>query len=207
MHATGYYFSSYCTGALGQKTNTTVNNESSEIIRKLNSAFNDLTGDPQDFYPQNLRHRDSVGNDGIIESSGIQWMNAGRGIIHVEMSEQQEGVLRGFQLWVNLPAKDKMSAPHYQDIQADDVTVFDLSDVTQVRLLSGNFIEYEGLVKPLSGDNPTPLFTDFHSAQADNLELPLKLEMQYFISVYKGEVTVGGDKVAKSEWVVLSQAQ
>ena len=192
MHATGYYFSSYCTGALGQKTNTTVNNESSEIIRKLNSAFNDLTGDPQDFYPQNLRHRDSVGNDGII---------------HVEMSEQQEGVLRGFQLWVNLPAKDKMSAPHYQDIQADDVTVFDLSDVTQVRLLSGNFIEYEGLVKPLSGDNPTPLFTDFHSAQADNLELPLKLEMQYFISVYKGEVTVGGDKVAKSEWVVLSQAQ
>lgn len=109
------------------------------------------------------------------------------------MSEQQEDVLRGFQLWVNLPAKDKMSAPHYQDIQADDVTVFDLSDVTQVRLLSGNFLEYEGPVKPLSGENPT----DFHSAQADNLELPLKLEMQYFISVYKGEVTVGGDKVAK----------
>ena len=137
---------------MGQKTNTTVNNKSSEIIRKLNSAFNDLTGDPQDFYPQNLCHRDSVGNNCIIESGGIQWMNAGRGIIHEEMSEQQGGVLRGFQLWLNLPAKDKISAPRYQEIQADDVTVFDLSDVTQVRLLSGNFLKYEGPVKPLSGE-------------------------------------------------------
>lgn len=154
-----------------------------------------------------MRHRDSVGNDGVIESGGIQWMNAGRGIIHEEMPEQQEGVLRGFQLWVNLPAKDKMSAPNYQDIHAAEVPEFALTDETQVRLLSGNFLEYEGPVKPLSGDNPTPLFTDFRSANADNLALPLRSEMQYFIYVYEGELTVGGDKVVKGELVVLSQAQ
>lgn len=154
-----------------------------------------------------MRHRDSVGNDGVIESGGIQWMNAGRGIIHEEMPEQQEGVLRGFQLWVNLPAKDKMSAPNYQDIHAAEVPEFALTDETQVRLLSGNFLEYEGPVKPLSGDNPTPLFTDFRSANADNLALPLQSEMQYFIYVYEGELTVGGDKVVKGELVVLSQAQ
>ena len=83
-------------------------------------------------------------------------MTAASGILHKEFHEEnfsrQGGDFQMVQLWVNLPAKDKMSAPHYQDIQADDVTVFDLSDVTQVRLLSGNFLKYEGPVKPLSGE-------------------------------------------------------
>ncbi|MDM7860676.1 pirin family protein [Alteromonas sp. ASW11-36] len=152
-----------------------------------------------------MRHRDSVGNDGVIESGGIQWMNAGRGIIHEEMPEQQEGVLRGFQLWVNLPAKDKMSAPNYQDIPASEVTVFDVTDNTEVRLLSGEFLEHSGPVKPLAGDNPTPLFTDFCSYQPDSLELVLQSDMQYFIYVYEGRLVVGSEVVDKGELAVLSR--
>ena len=68
-----------------------------------------------------MRHRDSVGNEGVIADGGVQWMTAGRGIIHSEMPEQSEGLLWGYQLWVNLPAVHKMTTPRYQDIQADGI--------------------------------------------------------------------------------------
>ncbi len=68
-----------------------------------------------------MKHRDSAGNEGIIHDGGVQWMTAGSGIIHSEMPQQTEGLLWGYQLWVNLPAKHKMTAPRYQDIQKDGI--------------------------------------------------------------------------------------
>src|SRR5580698_388327 len=68
-----------------------------------------------------MRHRDNAGNEGLLGPGSVQWMTAGRGILHSEMPEQAEGLMQGFQLWVNLPAKDKLTAPRYQDIPADQV--------------------------------------------------------------------------------------
>ena len=73
-----------------------------------------------------MRHRDNHGNEGVLGPGGVQWMTAGRGIVHSEMPEQQEGRMRGFQLWINLPARDKMSAPRYQEFGPSDIPVIEL---------------------------------------------------------------------------------
>src|ERR1700722_21002066 len=75
-----------------------------------------------------MRHRDNAGNEGLLGPGSVQWMTAGRGILHSEMPEQDAGLMQGFQLWVNLPAKDKMTDPRYQDIAADKVPTARLSD-------------------------------------------------------------------------------
>lgn len=75
-----------------------------------------------------MRHKDSVGNEGVIAAHGVQWMTAGKGIVHSEMPEQESGLLKGFQLWVNLPSKDKMCEPNYQEFDAQDIAVEMRSD-------------------------------------------------------------------------------
>ena len=70
-----------------------------------------------------MRHKDSAGNEGVIKPGGVQWMTAGKGIIHSEMPEQENGLLHGLQLWVNLPAKDKMTEPGYQEYSAEQIPV------------------------------------------------------------------------------------
>src|SRR5215210_39927 len=84
-----------------------------------------------------MRHRDSVGNVGLLEAGSVQWMTAGRGIIHSEMPEQQQGRMAGFQLWVNLAAKDKMTPPAYRDIPAADVPVLSLQGGVSLRVIAG----------------------------------------------------------------------
>ncbi|MEO7152194.1 MAG: pirin family protein, partial [Burkholderiaceae bacterium] len=84
-----------------------------------------------------MRHRDSVGNVGLLEPGSVQWMTAGRGIIHSEMPEQQEGRMAGFQLWVNLAAKDKMTAPQYRDVPPTQVPALTLGDGVEIRVIAG----------------------------------------------------------------------
>ena len=93
-----------------------------------------------------MRHRDSVGNVGLLEPGSVQWMTAGRGIIHSEMPEQDAGRMAGFQLWVNLAAKDKMSAPQYRDIAPADVPVHELDGGVRVRVIAGQVGELTGAV-------------------------------------------------------------
>ena len=71
-----------------------------------------------------MRHRDSAGHEGLLSNGGVQWMTAGRGVIHSELPEQEDGRMEGFQLWLNLPAKDKMRAPWYRDIQSAEIPEF-----------------------------------------------------------------------------------
>ena len=85
-----------------------------------------------------MRHRDSVGNVGLLEPGSVQWMTAGRGIIHSEMPEQEAGRMAGFQLWVNLAAKDKMQAPAYRDVAPADVPQFDTAEGATVRAVINN---------------------------------------------------------------------
>ena len=153
-----------------------------------------------------MRHKDSVGNEGVIDAGGIQWMNAGRGIIHEEMPEQEEGLLQGFQLWVNLPAKEKMSAPNYQDIQPDSVPTVQILDAS-VKVLAGEVDGVKGPVKT-TAVAPTFLDIDLKSGQCD---IALKSNEAAFLYIYEGNITVGkGDQAQKTmlesgELGVLSQ--
>ena len=153
-----------------------------------------------------MRHKDSVGNEGVIDAGGIQWMNAGRGIIHEEMPEQEEGLLQGFQLWVNLPAKEKMSAPNYQDIQPDSVPTVQIQNAS-VKVLAGEVDGVKGPVKT-TAVAPTFLDIDLKSGQCD---IALKSNEAAFLYVYEGNITVGkGDQAQKTmlesgELGVLSQ--
>ena len=92
-----------------------------------------------------MRHRDSVGNVGLLEPGSVQWMTAGRGIVHSEMPEQESGRMAGFQLWVNLPARDKMTAPAYRDIEPAAVPRFEQGGV-QVRVIAGTSHGVDGAV-------------------------------------------------------------
>ena len=97
-----------------------------------------------------MRHGDNQGNVGLLRPGSVQWMTAGRGIIHSEMPEQEEGLMQGFQLWVNLPAKDKMSKPRYQDIDPENVPVVERADGTKVKVLVGSFDGVRGPVTDIA---------------------------------------------------------
>ena len=137
-----------------------------------------------------MRHRDSVGNVGLLEPGSVQWMTAGRGIIHSEMPEQDAGRMAGFQLWVNLAAKDKMSAPQYRDIAAADVPVHDLEGGVRVRVIAGQVGELTGAVVRQTTE---PIVLDIALPAGTRLDVPLPPGHNAFAYVYEGSVDVGGD--------------
>ncbi|WP_231730913.1 pirin family protein [Lacimicrobium alkaliphilum] len=151
-----------------------------------------------------MGHKDSVGNEGIIESGGLQWMNAGSGIIHEEMPQQTEGLLRGFQLWVNLPAKEKMSAPDYQDIPAAKVPKLNLKEGIVVRLLSG---ELAGQSGPVKTQAVAPLFFDLHADRAGEISLPVEQGHNGFVYCYQGNLKIAGEDLKTGELAVLDDGE
>src|SRR5260221_7122796 len=110
-----------------------------------------------------MRHRDNHGNQGDLGPGSVQWMTAGRGIVHSEMPLQENGLMRGFQLWVNLPARDKMTAPRYQDIEPSAIPEVALADGTRVRVLAGRV---DGVTGPVSAVGPEPVYLDVALAQS-----------------------------------------
>jgi len=151
-----------------------------------------------------MRHKDSVGNEGVIEAGGIQWMNAGKGIIHEEMPEQEDGLLRGFQLWVNLPSGEKMSAPNYQDIKPQDVTVIERDNI-KVRVLAG---EYEGHAGPVKTDAVDSTFLDVHlSMPGTAFSQEIAIGNTLFIYVYEGSVDSGDETIESGELCVYSEGE
>lgn len=132
-----------------------------------------------------MRHRDSVGNEGLLEPGSIQWMTAGRGLIHSEMPEQTEGRMAGFQLWVNLAARDKMQAPAYRDLPPAEVPRLRLQgegqDGVELRVLAGRSHGVEGAVqRPVT----EPLLIDALLPPGTHLELPLPPGHNAFVHVY-----------------------
>src|SRR5579872_1580379 len=106
-----------------------------------------------------MRHKDNHGHEGLLTAGSVQWMTAGRGIVHSEMPEQEEGLMQGFQLWVNLPAKDKMTAPRYQDIAPERIPVVDLTSGVRAKIIAG---ELAGVPGPVQPGATQPLFIDLH---------------------------------------------
>lgn len=149
-----------------------------------------------------MEHRDSVGNRGVIEPGGAQWMNAGKGIIHSEMPQQTEGKLRGFQLWINLPAEQKFSSPNYQDLSAEQIPEVKLSADTRLRVIAG---EYNGVKGAVTTQAVEPSFFDIISAESGSVEFGLDDQFNCFIYVYEGEVNTGEARLRKGQLGVFGK--
>ena len=150
-----------------------------------------------------MRHRDNHGNSGLLESGSVQWMTAGRGILHSEMPQQEDGLMWGFQLWVNLPAADKMTAPRYQDIAPDRIPRVEPAAGVQARVIAGRLGEAVGPVQGIATD---PLYLDITLAAGARFELDLPVGHHGFAYVFEGEsALVGGEQLRRSELGVLSE--
>ncbi len=152
-----------------------------------------------------MRHKDSVGHEGLIEAGGVQWMTAGRGIIHSEMPEQENGLLHGFQLWVNLPASEKMQKPVYQEFTADEVA-FELQDNDiEIRVITGT--TNAGTQGPVINRTVDPLYLDVSLPKGKSFEQAIAEAHKAFVYVISGELNVGHEQqaVGKGELGVLSQ--
>lgn len=151
-----------------------------------------------------MGHKDSVGNEGMIEDGGLQWMNAGKGIIHEEMPLQTQGKMRGFQLWVNLPAHEKMSEPSYQDIPTANIPELRSDNGSLIRLLAGNYLGQKGAVNT---QGVKPQFLDFHLVAHESLTIVTESTHNGFLFVYEGEVIVSGKTLKKGQLGVLDFAE
>lgn len=148
-----------------------------------------------------MRHRDSAGHEGLLQTGGVQWMTAGRGIIHSEMPEQQSGRMEGFQLWLNLPARDKMNPPWYRDIQSADLPEFAPADGVLVRVIAG---ASHGVAGAVQRGGTEPLYLDVHLARGASFAQALPADHNGFVYVYRGEVEVGGTPVAAQHMALLA---
>ena len=147
-----------------------------------------------------MRHRDSVGNEGLINSGGVQWMTAGRGIIHSEMPEQQDGLMEGFQLWVNLPANLKMTTPGWRDIPGAQVPEFTSAEGVRVRVIAGHAHDVTGAVPEGSVD---PVFLDLHFDAPGSIDIELPPGHNAFAYVYRGTLWAGDGAVPQQRMAVL----
>lgn len=147
-----------------------------------------------------MRHRDSVGNEGLINSGGVQWMRAGRGIIHSEMPEQQDGLMEGFQLWVNLPAALKMSEPGWRDIPGNEVPEFVGEAGVRVRVVAGSCHGVSGAVVEGPVD---PLFLDIHFDQPGKIDIAVPSTHNAFLYVYRGSMQIGEQLVPRERMALL----
>ena len=155
-----------------------------------------------------MLHEDHLGNQGHLKSGGVQWMTAGSGIIHSEMPQQVSGAMRGFQLWINLPAKEKMKAAGYQDIQVENIPRVSLSHDDYVKVIAGTY-EGEGksIAGPIGGITTAPLFLDVHLSANSQFEHPIAQDHNAFIYIYEGDLEIGEPMqlAPKQAAVILSE--
>ena len=142
-----------------------------------------------------MRHKDSGGNEGLLQNGGVQWMTAGRGLIHSEMPEQEEGVMEGFQLWLNLPAKNKLCEPWYRDIQSADIPEICTEQGVLVRVIAGHS---HGVGGAMQREHTDPLYLDLHFPSHDKavFEQFLPAAHNAFVYVYRGSLEVMTDAQA-----------
>ncbi|MDH4382822.1 MAG: pirin family protein [Gammaproteobacteria bacterium] len=142
-----------------------------------------------------MLHEDHLGNRGDLKAGGVQWMTAGRGIIHSEMPQQTAGLLRGFQLWINLPAKEKMKPAGYRDIPAEEIPVI-TAPGARVKLVAG-VITLNGTTTtgPINGLSTEPLYADVALDAGASLTLPVKAGLNAFLYVFEGAVLAAGTQV------------
>lgn len=180
-----------------------------------------------------MLHRDSAGNEGLLENGGVQWMTAGRGIVHSEIPQQEAGVMEGFQLWLNLPARDKLRAPWYRDFAAAALPRFRIGNEAASAEATGDKAtdtgvtgtvatgteetgadatgaeiiliagESHGVQGAMTRAHTEPLFLDIHFDAQGRFAQPLPADHNAFVYVYRGEAQIGGTRVQRKRMAIL----
>lgn len=135
-----------------------------------------------------MRHQDNHGHSGSLVPGSVQWMTAGRGIVHSEMPEQEDGLMWGFQLWVNLPARDKMCDPRYQEFPPESIPVVRPVDGIEVKLIAGDLLGQRG---PVQGIATAPVYWDIALAANTRYAVDAPASHQAFLYIFQGDVVVG----------------
>jgi redox-sensitive bicupin YhaK (pirin superfamily) len=147
-----------------------------------------------------MRHRDSAGNEGLLENGSVQWMTAGRGVIHSELPEQEDGRMEGFQLWLNLPARDKMTTPWYRDIASAEIPEVRTVEGVSARIIAGASHGVQGAVQR---DTTQPLYLDLHFEAGSSFIQSLPPGHNAFVYVYRGSVEIADSAVPAQHMAIL----
>jgi quercetin 2,3-dioxygenase len=150
-----------------------------------------------------VRHEDNKGHKGLLTAGSVQWMTAGRGIVHSEMPEQEQGLLQGFQLWVNLPRQSKMTAPRYQEYEPGDIPEARLENGAHARVIAGQFSRRQG---PIDAAATEPIYLDLSLPPGREVQVPIPWGHAGFAYIFEGAVRVGagGTAVPSGSLAVLS---
>lgn len=148
-----------------------------------------------------VRHRDTLGNSGSIAAGDVQWMTAGRGILHEEMPVVSAEGIAGFQLWVNLPAREKMTAPRYQDISFDQIPIVRRADGAEIRVIAGTL---DGIEGPIRGIAANPQYLDVALPPDSTFELEVPQGHHAFSYLFEGTILNGSQKIHALKLVVWS---
>ncbi|PRC91539.1 pirin family protein [Solimicrobium silvestre] len=153
-----------------------------------------------------MRHEDHMGNVGHIKSGGVQWMSAGRGVIHSEMPQQEQGRMRGFQLWINLPAREKMKPAGYQDIQPEQIPVIHTVAGGFVKVIAGSItVEGTTALGPIQGVTTEPVYLDVMLSPNSQLSFDVAELHHAFVYVYEGQLQIGERSVKNHSAGILSE--
>ena len=152
-----------------------------------------------------MRHEDHLGNQGDLKSGGVQWMTAGRGIIHSEMPQQEEGRMRGFQLWINLPAKEKMKPAGYRDITPEEIPVHNLSGGGQINIIAGSLQTADQLYQgPIAGLTTEPIYLDVSLPAESSFSHPVAAGMNAMAYVFEGSVQINETSIPTHNAAIFS---
>jgi len=148
-----------------------------------------------------MRHRDNAGHQGLLQNGGVQWMTAGRGIIHSEMPEQENGVMEGFQLWLNLPARRKMIPAWYRDIPSAEIPEYVTADGATVRVIAGTS---NGVSGAMSREDTEPLYLDIDLPAGSLFSTTVPATHNAFVYSHRGTVTIGGTALGENRMGILA---
>ena len=148
-----------------------------------------------------MLHRDSAGHEGLLENGGVQWMTAGKGVIHSEIPQQDEGVMEGFQLWLNLHSSEKMNNPWYRDFQNAQLPKVRTDQGVDVTVIAGTS---HGVTGAVTRDITQPLYLDVHLPQGARFEQTLPADHNAFLYVYRGAITIDGKTVPSQRMAILA---
>jgi len=150
-----------------------------------------------------MLHRDSAGHQGLLENGGVQWMTAGRGVIHSEIPQQEEGRMEGFQLWLNLPGRDKMNAPWYRDFASAELPHFATAEGVAVTVIAGSS---HGVAGAVTRDATAPLYLDLHLPAGSRFIQALPADHNAFVYVYRGAVSIAGSAIPVQRMAILANS-
>jgi quercetin 2,3-dioxygenase len=148
-----------------------------------------------------MRHRDNAGHQGLLQNGGVQWMTAGRGVIHSEMPEQENGVMEGFQLWLNLPARRKMIPAWYRDIPSAEIPEYVTEEGVKVRVIAGSS---NGISGAMTREDTEPLYLDIDLPANSLFSTAIPAAHNAFVYVYRGALTIGGTDLGENRMGILA---